>query len=150
VKQIPIVPSALLAGFIPLLSSCDTNTPALPEAQTQTAETVPTPETALMAAADSPGQADIDQAVSEYQQGKIEVAIEGFQKAAKADPQSAEARDNLGRPIQPLQIQRSSRNTRPNTSTRRVDGAHSVDASAGGAPRLAQGVVSKTRLIFHS
>ena len=95
-KQIPIVLSALLAGFIPLLSSCDTNTPALPEAQTQAAETVPTPETALVASADSPGQTDNDQAVSEYQQGKIEVAIEGFQKAAKADPKSAEARYNLG------------------------------------------------------
>jgi Flp pilus assembly protein TadD len=49
-----------------------------------------------MAAAGSPGQADNGQAVSQYQQGKVEAAIEGFQKAAKADPKSAEAQYNLG------------------------------------------------------
>jgi Flp pilus assembly protein TadD len=49
-----------------------------------------------MAAADSPGQAANDTAVSQYKEGKIEAAIEGFQKAAKADPKSAEAQYNLG------------------------------------------------------
>ncbi|MDH4080330.1 MAG: tetratricopeptide repeat protein [Nitrospira sp.] len=95
-KQISMVLIVLLAGFVPILASCDGNKPAIPTAQTKAAEAVPEPETALMAAADSPGQADNNEAVSQYQQGKIEVAIEGFQKAIKADPKSAEAQYNLG------------------------------------------------------
>jgi len=95
-KQISIVLSVLLLGFVPILVSCDGNKPAIPAAQTKAAEAVPEPEAALMAAADSPGQAENDEAVSQYQQGKIEAAIEGFQKAIKADPKSAEAQYNLG------------------------------------------------------
>ena len=97
-KQMPMVLSMLLIGFLPILVSCDDNKPAVPAAQAKAEEAiaVPVPETVLMAAAGSPGQADNDEAVSQYQQGKIEAAIEGFQKAIKADPKSAEAQYNLG------------------------------------------------------
>jgi len=106
VKQVSVVVSVMFAGFIPILASCDSNKPDKPEipaAQTKAieavprvAEAVPGTETALLAAAGSPGQADNDEAVSQYQEGKMELAIEGFQKAVKADPKSAEAQYNLG------------------------------------------------------
>jgi Flp pilus assembly protein TadD len=64
--------------------------------KTSGAAKVPATETALMAAAGSPGQAANDEAVSQYKQGKMEAAIKGFQEAAKADPKSAEAQYNLG------------------------------------------------------
>jgi Flp pilus assembly protein TadD len=86
----------MLAGLIPILASCDSNKPAIPAAKTSTAEAVPAPETALMATADSPGRADNDEGVTQYKQGKMDVAIEWFQKAVKADPKSAEANYNLG------------------------------------------------------
>lgn len=95
-KQVSVVACVMLAGLIPILASCDSNKPANPAVKTSAAEAVPAPETALMAAAGSPGQADNDEAVSQYKQGKMEAAIEGFQKAVKADPKSAEAQYNLG------------------------------------------------------
>ena len=49
-----------------------------------------------MATADSPGRADNDEAVSQFTQGKKESAIEGFRKAVKADPKSAESQYNVG------------------------------------------------------
>lgn len=95
-KQVSLVVSVMLAGLIPILASCDSNKPAIPAAKTSAAEAVPAPETALMAAAGSPGRADNDEAVSQYKQGKMDAAIEGFQKAVKADPKSTEANYNLG------------------------------------------------------
>ena len=95
-KQVSLAVSLMFAGLIPVLASCDSNKPAIPAAKTGAAEVVPAPETALMATADSPGRADNDEAVSQYKQGKMDAAIEGFQKAVKADPKSAEAQYNLG------------------------------------------------------
>ena len=95
-KQVSLVVSVLLAGLIPILVSCDSNKTVVPAAKTGAAEAVPAPETALMATADSLGRADNDEAVSQYKQGKMDAAIEGFQKAVKADPKSAEAQYNLG------------------------------------------------------
>ena len=96
-KQVSLVASLILAGLIPILISCDSNKPVIPPAaKTGAADAVPAAETALMATADSPGRADNDEAVSQYKQGKMEAAIEGFQKAVKADPKSAEAQYNLG------------------------------------------------------
>lgn len=95
-KQVSLVVSVMLAGLIPILASCDSNKPSIPAAKTSAAEAVPASETALMATADSPGRADNDEAVTQYKQGKMDAAIEGFQKAVKADPKSAEAQYNLG------------------------------------------------------
>lgn len=95
-KQVSFVVSVMLAGFIPILASCDSNKPAIPAAKTGTAAAVPEQETALMAAAASPGRADNDEGVTQYKQGKMDAAVEWFQKAVKADPKSAEANYNLG------------------------------------------------------
>lgn len=95
-KQISLIVSVVLAGLIPILASCDSKKPEVPAAKTGAAEAVPAPETALMATADSPGRADNDAAVSQFKEGKLEAAIEGFQKAVTADPKSAEAQYNLG------------------------------------------------------
>ncbi|MBH0191549.1 MAG: tetratricopeptide repeat protein [Nitrospira sp.] len=94
-KQISVVACVLFAGLIPILASCESNKPESPAVKTSAAA-VPAPETALIAAAGSPGQAANDKAVSQYKEGKIEAAIEGFEKAAKADPKSAEVQYNLG------------------------------------------------------
>lgn len=95
-KQGSVIVSVMLAGLIPIFASCDFNKPESPAVKTSAAVAVPATETALMAIAGSPGQAANDEAVSQYQQGKMEAAIEGFMKAAKADPKSAEAQYNLG------------------------------------------------------
>jgi Flp pilus assembly protein TadD len=79
-----------------MFASCESNKPESPAVKTSAAVAAPSTETALMAAAGSPGQAANAEAVSQYQQGKIEAAITGFQKAAKADPKSAEVQYNLG------------------------------------------------------
>lgn len=95
-KQISVVACVMFAGLIPVLASCESNKPESPAVKTSAGAAVPATETALMAAAGSPGQAANDEAVSQYKKGKMEAAIEGFQKAAKADPKSAEAQYNLG------------------------------------------------------
>jgi Flp pilus assembly protein TadD len=96
VKQISVVACVIFGGLIPILASCESNEPESPAVKTSTAAAVPAPETALMATAGSPGQAANDTAVAQYKEGKIEAAIEGFQKAAKSDPKSAEVQYNLG------------------------------------------------------
>lgn len=95
-KQISVVACVMLVGIIPIFAACESNKPESPAVKTNTAVAAPATETALMAAAGSPGRAANDEAVSQYQQGKIEAAITGFQKAAKADPKSAEVQYNLG------------------------------------------------------
>lgn len=95
-KQISVVACVMCVGLIPIFASCESNKPESPAVKTSAAAAVPVPETALMAAAGSPGQAANDKAVSQYKEGKIEAAIEGFKKAAKADPKSAEVQYNLG------------------------------------------------------
>lgn len=95
-KQVSVIGCVMLAGIIPILASCESNKPEIPAVKTNGAATAPTTETALMAIAGSPGQAANDEGVSQYKKGKLEAAVEGFQKAAKADPKSAEAQYNLG------------------------------------------------------
>ena len=95
-KQVSMVACVMFVGLIPILASCESNKPESPAVKTSPAAAVAAPETALMAAAGSPGQSANDKAVSQYKEGKLEAAIEGFQKAAKADPKSAEAQYNLG------------------------------------------------------
>ena len=95
-KQISVVACVMLVGLIPIFASCESNKPETPAVKSSGAATVPETETALLAAAGSPGQAANDEAVSQYKQGKMEAAILGFQTAAKADPKSAEAQYNLG------------------------------------------------------
>lgn len=95
-KQVSVIVSVMLAGLIPIFASCESNKPESPAVKTSAAVAVPATETALMAIAGSPGQAANDEGVSQYKKGKMEAAIEGFQKAAKADPKSAEAQYNLG------------------------------------------------------
>ena len=95
-KQISVVACVMLVGLIPIFASCESNKPETPAVKSSGAATGPATETALMAAAGSPGQAANDEAVSQYKQGKMEAAILGFQTAAKADPKSAEAQYNLG------------------------------------------------------
>jgi Flp pilus assembly protein TadD len=96
VKQVSVIVSVMLAGLIPIFASCESNKPESPAVKTSAPAAVPATETALMAAAGSPGQAANDEGISQYKKGKMEAAIEGFQKAAKADPKSAEAQYNLG------------------------------------------------------
>ena len=95
-KQVSLVLSLIMAGLIPTLVSCDSDKPAGPAAKTAAGATAPMPEAALMAAAGSAGRADNDEGVTQYKQGKMDAAIEWFQKAVKADPKSAEANYNLG------------------------------------------------------
>lgn len=95
-KRISVVACVMLGGLIPIFASCESNKSESPVVKASGAATVPATETALMAAAGSPGQAANDEAVSQYKQGKMEAAIKGFQEAAKADPKSAEAQYNLG------------------------------------------------------
>lgn len=95
-KQVSVIVSVMLAGLIPIFASCESNKPESPAVKTSAPAAVPATETALMAAAGSPGQAANDEGISQYKKGKMEAAIEGFQKAAKADPKSAEAQYNLG------------------------------------------------------
>jgi Flp pilus assembly protein TadD len=96
VKQISLVACVMFVGLIPIFASCESNKPESPAIKTSAAVAVPSTETALMAAAGSPGQAANDAAVAQYKQGKLQAAVAGFQKAAKADPKSAEAQYNLG------------------------------------------------------
>jgi Flp pilus assembly protein TadD len=86
----------MLAGLIPIFASCESSKPEIPAVKASAATPAPATETALMAATGSPGQAANDEGVSQYKNGKLEAAVEGFQKAAKADPKSAEAQYNLG------------------------------------------------------
>lgn len=95
-KQMSLALGLILTGLLSTVVSCDSTKPVGPAAKTGTAAAVPEQETALMAAAASPGRADNDEAVSQYKLGKMDAAIEGFQKAVKADPKSAEAQYNLG------------------------------------------------------
>jgi Flp pilus assembly protein TadD len=96
VKQISLVACVMLVGLIPIFASCELNKPESPAVKTSAGAAAPSTETALMAAAGSPGQAANDEAVAQYKQGKLQAAVEGFRKAAKADPKSAEAQYNLG------------------------------------------------------
>jgi Flp pilus assembly protein TadD len=95
-KQVSLAMSLILIGLMSTVVSCDSSKPVVPAVKTGAAEAVPAPETALMAAAGSPGRADNDEGVAQYKQGKMDAAIEWFQKAVKADPKSAEANYNLG------------------------------------------------------
>lgn len=54
------------------------------------------PNAALAAPASSPARMENDEGVSHYQQGHWDVAMEHFQKAVKADPDSAVVHYNVG------------------------------------------------------
>ena len=95
-KQLSVVACVMLVGLIPIFASCESNKPETPAVKTSAPVAVPAVETALIAAEGSPGRAANDEGISEYKKGRMEAAIEGFQKAAKADPKSAEAQYNLG------------------------------------------------------
>ena len=95
-KQFSVVTCVMLIGLIPIFASCDSKKPETPAVKTSAPVAVPATETALVAIAGSPGQAANDEGISQYKKGRMEAAIEGFQKAATADPKSAEAQYNLG------------------------------------------------------
>ena len=92
-KQVSMVTCVILVGLIPIFASCESNKPESPAVKTSAPGAV---ETALVAIAGSPGQSANDEGISQYKKGRMEAAIEGFQRAAKADPKSAEAQYNLG------------------------------------------------------
>ncbi|MCH6558596.1 MAG: tetratricopeptide repeat protein [Nitrospirae bacterium] len=62
----------------------------------------PAEETALMAPAGSPGQAENDEGVGQYKQGNWDVAAGHFRKAVKADAKLAEAHFNLAMSLDKL------------------------------------------------
>jgi Tfp pilus assembly protein PilF len=87
-------PSALLGVvlliFVALLSCESNQTPS----ESKKAGTAP--DAPLFAPASSKARMDNDEGVGHYQQGHWDVAAGHFQKAVKADPNSAAAHYNLG------------------------------------------------------
>jgi len=87
-KQVYVFAMILSAAFA--LVSCDSNQPSGGAKKASVA-----PDAPLQALPSSAARMENDEGVSHYQQGHWDVALEHFNKAVKADPNSAVAHYNL-------------------------------------------------------
>jgi Flp pilus assembly protein TadD len=89
-KQISAVLGMMLVGLVAMMG-CESGQPGGGSKKAGTG-----PDAPLFAPAGSAARMDNDEGVGHYQQGHWDVAVGHFQKAVKADPNSAAAHYNLG------------------------------------------------------